>query len=544
MNTNPLKILLIEDEIAYADWIEAILDDEELPPIEIKHVKRLQEALNCLSTDNFDAILLDLSLPDSQGMSSIIQVRQKTPNLPIIVLTLLDDQNLALKAVRQGVQDYLIKGNFKGDLLVRSIRYAIERKRTEVTLRQQASMKKMLDRIRQSLDLKEILDSTVVAVHQYLKVDKVLIYRSKTNSTGQIIAESGEFEQNKAVVRSTVNNINDIDFFELHSLLGKSKQVQEVEDVQKSSLESSLLKNSQIRSILTLVIEGNSIVKDSLDTYSVLSHRIEENFLFDKHLSPENSQMSFKINSQNYYQDSATKEAKSNRQWGVIVAYNYHNPRKWQPEEIEFLQQLTTQVTIAIQQSELYRQLQNANQKLEQLAILDGLTGVANRRYFDYTLNNEWQRLAREQKPLSLLLCDIDYFKLYNDAYGHPAGDRCLKAVAKVLKASIKRPADLVARYGGEEFAVVLPDTDTEGALFVADSIKQNLATLKLDHKKSAVNPYITLSVGVATKLPQCRQEASMLIDKADRFLYEAKQQGRNCVVAEEIESHSINYSA
>jgi diguanylate cyclase (GGDEF)-like protein len=215
----------------------------------------------------------------------------------------------------------------------------------------------------------------------------------------------------------------------------------------------------------------------------------------------------------------------------VLVAHNCSTTRKWQEWEIAFLQKLATQVTLAIQQSELYTQLQKANQQLRQLAILDGLTGVANRRYFDRILNKEWQRLAREQKPLSLLLCDIDYFKDYNDTYGHPSGDRCLKQVAAVLKQATKRAADLVARYGGEEFAVILPDTNARGALFVANAIRQKLQQLQLPHCKSAVSQYVTLSIGIATKIPNPNQTPSTLIKRADDALYRAKKEGRDRLV-------------
>jgi diguanylate cyclase (GGDEF)-like protein len=215
----------------------------------------------------------------------------------------------------------------------------------------------------------------------------------------------------------------------------------------------------------------------------------------------------------------------------VLVAHNYSTARKWQEWEIAFLQKLSTQVTLAIQQSELYAQLKNANQQLRQLAILDGLTGIANRRYFDRILNKEWKRLTREQQPLSLLLCDIDYFKDYNDTYGHPSGDRCLTEVAAVLKQATKRAADLVARYGGEEFAVILPNTNAKGALVVANAIRQKLHKLQLPHGKSAVSKYVTLSIGSATKIPNPNQNPSSLIKMADDALYRAKKAGRDRIL-------------
>jgi diguanylate cyclase (GGDEF)-like protein len=189
---------------------------------------------------------------------------------------------------------------------------------------------------------------------------------------------------------------------------------------------------------------------------------------------------------------------------------------------------LTTQVTIAIQQSQVCCRLQTANQKLQKLAILDGLTGIANRRYFDLVLDNEWQRLAREEQPLSLILCDIDYFKAYNDTYGHQQGDRCLQNIAKVLQNSTRRSADLAARYGGEEFAVILPNTDSEGALFIAQKIAQKLAKKQISHQKSPISQYVTFSIGVGTKIPDSKQSATTLIELTDSLLYQAKKAGRN----------------
>ncbi len=173
--------------------------------------------------------------------------------------------------------------------------------------------------------------------------------------------------------------------------------------------------------------------------------------------------------------------------------------------------------------------LQIANHRLEQLVNLDGLTQVANRRRFDEYLEKEWQRLAREQEPLSLILCDIDYFKRYNDFYGHQAGDTCLKQVAKAIEQSLRRPADFVARYGGEEFAVILPNTSFEGASHVAASIQNSVAQLNISHAASQVASHITLSLGISTTVPTATISDTALVAAADKALYEAKRRGRNC---------------
>ncbi|VEP13649.1 Response regulator receiver modulated diguanylate cyclase [Hyella patelloides LEGE 07179] len=534
MNTDIVKILLIEDEIADADWLDEILVEQDHPTVEIEHVKRLKEAVVSLSQNNFDAILLDLSLPDSKGLEGIAKIKEKAPNTAIIVLTYLNDQNIAIEALRQGVQDYLIKGKITRELLIRSILYAIERQKAEVKVRQDALMKEMLDRIRQSLDLKEILDSTVVEIRRFLATDRVLFYRCEANSTGEIIAESIKPKEEQDL--STQSMMNSIDFFELHSLLAQSDNIQAIEDVIAAPHEDVyFLAEHQIRSVLTLAIWRSSIVTESLDASNYLYNEIEENFLPANLVSTDNYRENTEINrscSSKITDSEITNSEKQNstRLWGMLVAHNFQTPRKWQDWEFDFLEKLTIQITIAIQQSELYRKLQDVNQQLEKLAILDGLTGVANRRYFDRILHNEWQRLAREQKPLSLILCDIDYFKLYNDTYGHPAGDRCLQAVAKVLKTSTKRPADLVARYGGEEFAIILPDTNTQGALFVANEIRRNLAQLKLVHKKSAISQHITLSIGITTQIPLPKASPHHLIAQTDNLLYQAKRQGRDCI--------------
>jgi diguanylate cyclase (GGDEF)-like protein len=172
--------------------------------------------------------------------------------------------------------------------------------------------------------------------------------------------------------------------------------------------------------------------------------------------------------------------------------------------------------------------LQQANQELLSIANLDGLTAVANRRHFDAYLEHEWKRLAREQQPLSLILCDIDYFKNFNDHYGHQVGDECLKQVAQTLKATAKRSTDLVARYGGEEFAVILPNTSPAGAQHLAELMRDNVYQLQIQHQRSAVGEYLTLSLGISSLKPASGAQVKSLITMADKALYVAKHQGRN----------------
>ena len=176
--------------------------------------------------------------------------------------------------------------------------------------------------------------------------------------------------------------------------------------------------------------------------------------------------------------------------------------------------------------------LRKANDQLQRLSAIDSLTGIANRRCFDATLLREWRRCSRSTLPLSLLVVDVDLFKLFNDHYGHQMGDECLKVVANTLQERTRREFDLVARYGGEEFAAILPETDSEGALAVAEDMRAGVAALRVDHAWSTVAPVVTVSIGVASIIPPKDSEAGIpaLIKAADDALYHAKESGRNQV--------------
>ena len=179
-------------------------------------------------------------------------------------------------------------------------------------------------------------------------------------------------------------------------------------------------------------------------------------------------------------------------------------------------------------QLEMSRDLATANRELEKLSRQDGLTGIANRRYFDSYLLTEVRRATREKAPVSLILSDVDHFKAFNDCYGHQAGDDCLRRVAAALSSAGRRPADLAARYGGEEFAIVLPGTVLEGAVDVAQAVSRVIGSLAIPHARSAVDKNVTLSQGIVSLIPEKETASEDLIQHADQALYQAKQQGRN----------------
>jgi len=186
------------------------------------------------------------------------------------------------------------------------------------------------------------------------------------------------------------------------------------------------------------------------------------------------------------------------------------------------------QVRLRMRKSE--RELREANARLTHLAMIDGLTGIYNRRHFEDALEAEWRRSLRLQQRMAVLLIDIDHFKSLNDTYGHHVGDECLRAVAKSLKSALRRPGDIVARYGGEEFAAILPNSDSGGAMLVAEAVRLAIEGLRVRIEGAMAAPSITVSVGVCSHKPTADGSQAFMIASADKALYRAKADGRNCI--------------
>lgn len=351
----------------------------------------------------------------------------------------------------------------------------------ETILKQQTERERMItaiaQNIRQSLNLTKILNTTVAEVRQFLETDRVFIYRFEPDWSGTIVVESIA----PGLTPALGTNIQDTYFVQTGGEPYRNGRIQAIADIYTASLNQchiNLLAQFQVKASLVVpILKGQEL-------------------------------------------------------WGLLVAYHCANPRKWQQLEIDLLKELATQVAIAIQQAELYQRLEIANQELKNLVNIDGLTKVANRRRFDEFLQQEWLILRRQQLPLALILCDVDYFKLYNDTYGHPAGDECLQQIAKTLQQITKRPSDLVARYGGEEFAIILPNTPLPGALHLAEEIQTKIKELAIIHHSSQVSNIVTLSLGVASVIPSISSSPTTLLSIADKALYQAKKQGRDRVLA------------
>ncbi|WP_338431622.1 diguanylate cyclase domain-containing protein [Synechococcus elongatus] len=365
-------------------------------------------------------------------------------------------------------------------------RKALERKRAKAALQQQIYRERLVNRtaqrIRESLQLDEILATTVSEVRQFLKAERVLIYQFQPEQVGAIAAESTDINQASIQGNSALEGILQA----IDPTFYSRDRIHSIPDLQAEGIEIPnvlLLKRLQLRASLVAPIFAQDIL------------------------------------------------------WGLLIVGQNSEPRRWEKLEIDLLKQLATQVGIAIQQAHLYAQLAAANQQLLRLAQSDGLTGLANRRCFDQSLVTEWNRALRDQQALGLILIDVDFFKQFNDTYGHQAGDDCLKAVATALQKVVARPADLIARYGGEEFVALLPNTPAQGVLHLAEAMRSAVEQLKIPHQGSRVRPWVSLSLGATAWIPDPQQAPDLLVAAADQALYRAKESGRDRVCLAEIPS-------
>jgi len=194
---------------------------------------------------------------------------------------------------------------------------------------------------------------------------------------------------------------------------------------------------------------------------------------------------------------------------------------------VEFL----ARVKSALQLKASWDEQNSQIKRIEAVAMLDDLTNIYNRRYLEKTLQKAWAMAMRKEHPISMFMIDIDFFKGYNDSNGHPAGDECLRRVAKVFSTISRRPYDIVARYGGEEFAIVLPDTGAKNAYGLAELVRETVESLKIEHPLSTVSNFVTISLGLATMIPERYSNHDVLIKAADDMLYKAKEEGRNKTV-------------
>ncbi len=445
-----------------------------------------------------DLILLDILMSGIDGFETCRRLKNNpiTKEIPVIFMTALSDSINKVRGFELGAVDYVTKPIQKEELIARiNTHISLEKLRHNLLeknqyLQQQTEQEKLLsqlsERIRDSLDINFILQTASTGILHFLDCDRVIVTRLD-NSCISIEEQA---------VKSGISCIPEDSIIHKYLIQDReaaakfmSGEIQAIDDIEHSVVDSYFLNDLQyfqVKAALNIPILYTT-------KYDTVLPRV-------------------------------------NCLWGFLTVHQCNTTRKWKSEEIKFIKRLVNQLAIAIQQGRLYYHLSTANKELTQLALRDSLTKVFNRRYFDDKLIKEWNRLRRIPSPLSLIMCDVDCFKSYNDTYGHQAGNKCLQMVADAIKGVVKRPADCVARYGGEKFVIILPYTPVKGAFKVAQAIANRIRELNIPHSNSSVSSVVTVSMGVAGAIPNKDDNPILLVEAADQALYLAKGQGRDRV--------------
>lgn len=444
-----------------------------------------------------DLILLDVMMPGIDGFDTCSHLKENvsTKDIPIIFMTALAETKYKLKGFKIGAVDYITKPIEREELLAR-IETHLALQSLHQRLVKDAARQKLLfeisDRIRQSLDLKSILKTATQEIRACLDCDSVWLAHAHTcNKNIEIEAYASNVDPNidlQTIVPWDYLCPGEEEY--QHYLAGKIQII-----------DHSLSPDGQS-------LDANKVSKISFP-FSF------ENRLILPILIPVLSNSPRVIDARTVNHENVL--------WGWLIADQYQSARQWQTEEIDLLKGLTTQLAIAIRQGLMHQQL-------AQQASIDPLTLIYNRRHLNQQIDLEWRRLQRVNAPMSLIMCDVDSFKIYNDTYGHQKGDECLQQIAKALSTVLKRPADILARYGGEEFTVVLPQTPQYGAIKLAEAMRVAVKDLRIPHVNSSVNSIVTISIGIASTVPSSEDNPQLLLEAADLALYKAKGRGRDCI--------------
>ncbi len=473
MNDKPIKVLLIEDNPGDARLIRETLAEVRAARFDLECVGRLSTGLECLTAGGVDVVLLDLGLPDSLGFDTFTRVHTRAPKVPILLLTGLDDEALGVKAVREGAQDYLVKGQVTGNLLVRTMKHAIERKRAEEEIRRRTAQLEALREV--GLELTAQLD-----------LDTLL----------------------RSIVSRAIE------------LLGGTSGGLYLHRPEQDVLEWAVAIGPNLPPIGAVLHWGEG-----------LSGRVwmtGESFFVNDYRQWEGQAAIYEA-----YPFRATVGVpiRWGREFLGVLNVLADPPRTFSSADAELLNLLATQAAIAIENARLYEQARQeiaerkrAEETIRQMAYHDPLTGLPNRRLFHDRLELEMAHARRNGHKLGVMLLDLDHFKEVNDTLGHSMGDQLLQAVSERLR-SLLRKSDTVSRLGGDEFILILPEiVRWEDAAGVATKI---LEALRDPVEFDGHEIRITTSVGIAL-YPDDGEDGDALMKSADIAMYRVKDQGRD----------------
>ncbi|MUG92038.1 diguanylate cyclase [Scytonema sp. UIC 10036] len=496
------NLLIVDDHLDNLRILAAILQKNGY---KVRKAMSGQVAIETIQVEKPDLILLDIKMPDMDGYEVCAKLKKSSETwaIPIIFLSALDDATDKVKAFESGGVDYITKPFQAEEVLVRI--------NHQLTIQQQQQeLYTQNERLHQEIQERQQAEAET----------KLLL------KTIQAVTQASNFDCALDAVLCEVRRGIGWDYAEAWILTEDSTNLQ----LRRTCYDSSNVQLSHFHKASS---------ERTFAPYMGLVGRVWE--LLQPLWIEDLAQVQEPI----FLRTEAAIAAGLKAVFGVpivldeqvlaVLVFFKHCQTPYEFKIMQLVNAVALQLGELMQRKKAEESLRQANQELLRLANLDSLTQIANRRCFDESLSQEWRRLRREETYLALILCDIDYFKYYNDRYGHQAGDMCLKQVAQALANNSRRPADLVARYGGEEFVILLPNTDLNGAAHVAQKMQTEIAALAIPHESSLVSEFVTISMGIACVVPTIENSPENLVAAADEALYIAKAKGRN--------TYGISYS-
>lgn len=464
MKNRHIKVLLIEDNPGDARLVQEMLSEIKPSPFALEWAERLSIGLERLAQGDIDVILLDLGLPDSTGINTFFKTHIKAPRAAVIVLTALDDEELAIQAVREGAQDYLVKGQVTGSQLGRAIRYARQRSQAGEVLQQRnrelATLNVIAESLSRSMSLNDVLQTALRATLEAIDLPAGSIHLLDKDSGELLLAIQKGFD--KQLIRTM------------------SRLPLGVGIIGRAAETASL--------VVSMGMSGDDQASDEHGA--------------DRAASRIGSFVSSPL--------------KSRGKVIGVISLATCSKRELSSGDTHLLATVGEQVGVAIANAQLV-------EKANRLSITDGVTGLSNRRHFHQVLNVEMSRARRTGRSFSLAVIDLDGFRQYNEVFGHTNGDKVLKSFAQVLSSSVRK-IDVVFRLGGDEFAVVFPATESHRAMKAVDRIRPKWDRAHEAENRVLDTP-LTFSAGIA-QFPEHAQTTDTLSYLADAALCQSKQEG------------------